>query len=205
MLAKHLTGFSVNRPELDADPVGGDPRTVRFRFEFAGEDRPFEDEVLEKTVWMGKDGMGSEPVQVRWKEGKDLSGGVTAATQRWWEAGGKADGPEWKDLIQKVEEGGGVVSFFAWFAWVGTKRPGGRKVEEGAEEEGEAHPGGEEIAVVLAEEVWPDAVNLFTQAQEDDGGEGELDGSDSEEESLGEEEHKRDGPGEGRASKRVKV
>lgn len=206
MLAQHLTGFAVSRPELDADPVAGDPRTVRFRFEFAGEDRPFEDEVLEKTVWMGKEGMGSEPVNVRWREGRDLTRGVTRAARKWWEAGGKGEGTEWRDLVQKVEEGGGVVSFFAWFAWFGMKRPGGREVGDGEEEEGDVHPGGEEIAVVLTEEVWPGAVNLFTQAQEDEGGDGGMDGLDSDEESLGEEEEdRREGAGEGRARKRMKV
>lgn len=102
--------------------------------------------------------------------------------------------PEYKALKEKVEHWNGMnTSFFTWFGsvsgrrWVSEeesikaneeedarkeKRKAGQKVEQPEEAESgddelvEVHQAGDELAIALAEDLWPNATRFFTQAQE---------------------------------------
>lgn len=106
--------------------------------------------------------------------------------------------PEFKALKKKVEGSSeGAMSFFAWFGhrgrWVTReeselalakeaeekeKRAKGEKVEREDEDEEDdfpteeidtdIFPEGDNLAVALAEDLWPGAIKYFTSAQEDD-------------------------------------
>lgn len=135
LLLTSLASFSVSRFEFDGH-VHGDPRSLAFRFEFNDNDH-FEDKVIEKRFWQrrskgGWAGLVSEPVEVRWKAGKDLTGGLLGLVRKVWDAqqanpkkvgaGRKASEPtaDERALKKKIENTGlGGMSFFAWFGYVG--------------------------------------------------------------------------------------
>ncbi|KAI9658561.1 MAG: hypothetical protein M1821_002121 [Bathelium mastoideum] len=130
----------------------------------------------------------------------------------------KQELPQYKALTKKVESWNGAnTSFFTWFGWVSSrryvgleeseqstkeaaerrrKRKGGEKIDDPrssesvTDEDAEVHPSGEELALALAEELWPTATKLFTQAQEvqDD----EMSEADFEDDDVDEEEEEED-------------
>jgi hypothetical protein len=146
----------------------------------------------------------SEPVKVNWKDGKDLSEGLTDGAVALFEARKQAGDWQKKDLKEyswlqeKLETlNGANTSFFTFFGWVSSrryvsaeedaeavkvhaerraKRKAGEKVElpeqneeddeANSDEEVEVHEAGEHVAVTLAEDLWPNAIKFFTQAQE---------------------------------------
>jgi hypothetical protein len=138
LLLTSLKNLSVSRFELDADEKKGDPRSVAIRFEFA-ENEHFEDTVLEKKFWwrQSKDGfvgLVSEPVDIKWKKGKDLTDGLLSLVKAVYDEQlakpkqeKKAGKPEkvvltekQKALKEKIDKTGmGGVSFFAWFGYIG--------------------------------------------------------------------------------------
>ncbi|KAL2118396.1 hypothetical protein VTJ04DRAFT_8056 [Mycothermus thermophilus] len=160
VILSSLRGLTVTRFELDADPVKGDPRSFAIRFEF-DENEYFEDKVLEKKFWYryGKDGFRgyvSEPVEIKWKDGKDLTDGLlNLAKAVYDEQKGKprpaaaANGADKKDkkkekepltekqkaLKEKIDQTGmGGVSFFCWFGYVGEYVTAEESAEAMAEE-----------------------------------------------------------------------
>ena len=139
LLLTALTSLSVSRFEIDADEKKGDPRSVAIRFEFADNEH-FEDKVLEKKFWWrySRDGFASlvsEPVDIKWKKGKDLTDGLLSLVKAAWDEqqaapkkevkkGEKAEKVELtekqKALKEKIDKTGmGGVSFFAWFGYIG--------------------------------------------------------------------------------------
>ncbi|KAK4104884.1 hypothetical protein N658DRAFT_492984 [Parathielavia hyrcaniae] len=138
VLMSSLKSLSVRRLELDADEKKGDPRSVAIRFEF-DENEHFEDAVLEKTFWWrySKDGFAglvSEPVEIRWKKGKDLTDGLLGLVKAVYDEQAAKPKQAAKDkksnkveltakqkaLKEKMENTGmGGVSFFAWFGYIG--------------------------------------------------------------------------------------
>ncbi|KAL2059839.1 hypothetical protein VTL71DRAFT_9994 [Oculimacula yallundae] len=144
LLLSSLLSISVSHFEAEANTPGGDPRSVSVTWEFAPNEY-FLDEKLEKKFWYrrAKDGwcgLVSEPVEIQWKEGKDLTGGLLGLVCKAWEAekkasaasnaGPKTNGkakkegltPEQKILKRKIENTGmGGLSFFAWFGFIGRK------------------------------------------------------------------------------------
>lgn len=132
LLLAALKDVKVEHFELES----GDPRSVSIRFEFAENDH-FEDKVLEKKFWYRHDkslvwsGLVSEPVEIKWKEGKDLTDGLLALSKKVWDeeqAGVKAGKPVsgWtetrKQMQNKLEETGlGGLSFFTWFGYIGSR------------------------------------------------------------------------------------
>ncbi|KAK0626538.1 nucleosome assembly protein [Immersiella caudata] len=134
LLLNSLTGLSVEHFEVE---TGGDPRSVATRFEFA-ENEYFEDRVIEKKFWYrraAKDnwaGLVSEPVDIKWKEGKDLTEGLLGLAKAVWDeeqaggANGAAKGKK-KPLTEKQKAlkakidtiGLGGLSFFTWFGYRG--------------------------------------------------------------------------------------
>jgi Nucleosome assembly protein (NAP) len=140
LLLSSLLHLSVSHFEIDRDP-----RSVSIRFEFA-ENEYFEDKVLEKKFWHrrsrdGWSGLVSEPVAIKWKTDRDLTGGLLDMVVKAWEAdkatvtasesnsNGSSNGavkalrgltPEQKALKKKIENTGmGGLSFFAWFGFIG--------------------------------------------------------------------------------------
>ncbi|KAL2259921.1 hypothetical protein VTK26DRAFT_6244 [Humicola hyalothermophila] len=136
LLLSSLTSLSVTRFEVDEDEKNGDPRSIAIRFEFAENDH-FEDRVLEKKFWWrySKDGYAtlvSEPVDIKWKKGKDLTDGLLSLAKAAYDEqkaapkqeAGKGKKKELtekqKALKEKIEKTGmGGVSFFAWFGYIG--------------------------------------------------------------------------------------
>lgn len=134
LFAECLDTFEVSRFELD-DPKGS-PRSFSVKFGFK-ENEYFEDNVLEKKFWFRKtkdwEGLVSEPVQIHWKKGKDLTGGLTDAAYKLGQARKQASTstadekarkaemklPEYRELAQKIETSlESSVSFFGLFAFV---------------------------------------------------------------------------------------
>ncbi|TDZ26011.1 putative nucleosome assembly protein [Colletotrichum orbiculare MAFF 240422] len=202
VLLASLKNVSVTRFELE-NGQNGDPRSIAIRFEFKSNDH-FDNEVLEKKFWWRTSpsytGLVSEPVNIKWKPGKDLTDGLLDAVQKVWDQGGPVltgkgkpePTAEAKALKQKIEDNSmDAVSFFCWFGYVGKrisaeesaatlakeaedlrKRKAGEKVEEEEEDdeedefEYEIFPDGDDIAQAIAQDLWPDALSYFTQAQE---------------------------------------
>jgi len=118
------------------DDPKGSARSVSLKFGFK-ENEYFQDQVIEKKFWFrtSKDwaGLVSEPVQIHWKKGKDLTGGLTDAAYKLSEARKKlgidsSDDkarkeekklPEYKALSDKLEQSmESSISFFGIFAFV---------------------------------------------------------------------------------------
>ncbi|PQE33099.1 nap family protein [Rutstroemia sp. NJR-2017a WRK4] len=209
LLSLHVSHFEIE----DEKTSGGDPRSVAIKWEFSSNDY-FEDTKLEKKFWYrrsldgGWSGLVSEPVRIKWKKGKDLTGGLLDMVCNAWEVEkkeGNRGGEKKKELTKeqkvlkkKIESTGmGGMSFFAWFGYIGRRisaeeskeanareerrreqRKNGGKIEEAEEEEDEEvdedeedleiFPDGDGLAIALTEDLWPEAIKYFTQAQEQD-------------------------------------
>ncbi|SPN97213.1 related to phosphatase 2a inhibitor [Cephalotrichum gorgonifer] len=197
ILLASLKSVSVEHFEIDA---GGDPRSISIKWEFA-ENEYFEDTVLEKKFWYRHDkslswsGLVSEPVEVKWKEGKDLTEGMLSLVKKVWDeeqAGIKA-GKEvkgWTEtrnaLREKIDATGmGGVSFFAWFGFIGRRVSAEESVDadkrererrrlrsegkEVAKEEEEEEEGEEETEEDIQEEleIFPGGDDLAVAVSED--------------------------------------
>jgi Nucleosome assembly protein (NAP) len=125
VLGQCLKNVLVERCEVDENGQGGDPRSVRFTFEFAtGEENPyFSDATLVKEfyyrtkvtktakgrrqVW---EGYVSTPVRIGWKEDQDLTKGLLDAAVDLYEAEQKDKNvdrttlKEYEVLEKKLEE-----------------------------------------------------------------------------------------------------
>lgn len=112
-----------------------DPRSFSIKFEFAKNDY-FEDKTIEKSFWHRRaryswEGLVSEPVRIKWKKGKDLTGGVLDMVCDAWKS--QKPEQEWpigdekrrlskeeKLLQQKMKTMSlSGLSFFSWFGFVG--------------------------------------------------------------------------------------
>lgn len=229
IFAESLKSIEVSRPEIETSP-----RSVSIKFEFAPNDF-FENTVLEKTFWWrrasdGWTGLVSEPVNVEWKKGKDLSEGLNGLAVQLFEARKKAgdflkrDLKEYEALAKKLESANAVnTSFFTWFGFVSGRRYVSAEESEKAEKEYkekkakgetgkpdeteeededeedddkdddsmvEVHEEGEQLAIAIAEDLWPGAIKYFTQAQ------GMEEMSDIDFEEMEEDEESDDGEGE---------
>ncbi|KAK4031278.1 nucleosome assembly protein [Parachaetomium inaequale] len=128
LLSHSLKSLSVTRFEIDADEKKGDPRSVAIRFEFAN-NKYFKDTVLEKRFWWrqnkyGFAGLVSEPVEIEWKKGKDLTDGRLGLTKAAFdEQQAKPDQEltgKRRALEEKIDETDiRDVSFFDWFGYIG--------------------------------------------------------------------------------------
>ncbi len=140
-----VTRFEVVGDETEKEAPEGDPRSITFRFTFGPNDY-FEDTVLEKRFWHRHQpkqlpnprqtkkeqnkgpsveawsGLVSEPVPIRWKRGKDLTGGLLDLAVKAWAEGDKEDSSAHKKLEAALSKTAvGAVSFFAWFGYVGRR------------------------------------------------------------------------------------
>lgn len=103
--------------------------------------------------------------------------------------------PEYNALRNKLENSSTAnTSFFTWFGWISSNRYVSAEeseeanieherqkelrrngeteglqedgVEDGEEEEVDVHPAGEDITIIIAEDLWPNASKFFTSAME---------------------------------------
>ncbi len=162
LLLSSLTSLSVDHFEVGNSD--GDPRSVAIKFEFSKNDY-FEDEVIEKRFWYRRNkdgwaGLVSEPIDIKWKEGKDLTGGLLSLVKAVWDEeqaagtnGAKVKGkeltPKQKELKEKIDGIGlGGLSFFAWFGFIG-ERVSAEESKAATQEEKERRQrrkAGEEVA-----------------------------------------------------------
>lgn len=142
-----LQSIEVSRFEIsESAPHTGDPRSLKITFAF-GENAWFTDRILVKSFWQrrardGWTGLVSEPVQICWKKGKDLTEGLLndvvqifeleKGMKKIQEPAGSDLPSKWPEkrsnlheqlvqkLIRKLEETPqDALSFFAWFGYRG--------------------------------------------------------------------------------------
>ncbi|CUS11868.1 unnamed protein product [Tuber aestivum] len=180
-LLRSLRSMTLTRPDVD-----NEPRTIRLSFTFE-ENAFFEDTVLAKTFVFGKHGqMSSVPVGIKWKDGKDLTEGVSAAAVQAWEErkSGRRDGEGTKKLEELMKKG--PSSFFNWFEWTGKHASLGEVKDEATDEDEDEEdnvgivqtfPNGDELAIQLGEDIYPNAPKYFSQTfeEDDDDDEAEVD------------------------------
>jgi hypothetical protein len=140
--------------------------------EFA-ENEYFENSFLEKRFWWrrSRDGWGglvSEPVGIRWKKGKDLTGGLLDLVVRAWEEGKSQEQDDKKVtgmtesqrvLKKKIDHTGmGGLSFFAWFGFIGRRVSAQESAEANAQEaeRRERRRKGENVEVSVDEDLEDD-------------------------------------------------
>lgn len=145
-----------------------------IQFEFGPNDY-FSDAVLSKTFTHqpGGSGLCSVPVDISWKSGKDLTEGASAAAAAAFEERkeGVRKGPA-EAVLQRLMESG-PSSFFNWFLWTGAHEALGEVHEHGGcdghhhhdgEDESpvEVFPNAEDLAVQIAEDLYPNAPKYFS-------------------------------------------
>ncbi|KAG6191610.1 hypothetical protein E4U36_007186 [Claviceps purpurea] len=119
-----LKNLTVERFELP----NGHPLSFSLKFEFS-ENGYFENSVLEKKFWWrcakdGQESYVSEPVEIKWKPGKDLTNGLLDLAKKVYEEdkAGKHDrnSPAKEALIKKLDDVNiATVSFFNMFGYRG--------------------------------------------------------------------------------------
>jgi hypothetical protein len=173
-----LKSISVSRFELENDPKG-EPRSLSIRWEFS-ENEYFEDTVLEKKFWyrhglQGYAGLVSEPVDIKWKKGKDLTDGLLSLVKKCWdeeqanpskakpkdESELTANQKALKEQVENVAMGG--VSFFAWFGYIGQRISAeeNKKALEKGKEEKQKREAGDKAEEAEVEEEEEDEEDLI--------------------------------------------
>ncbi|KAG6064262.1 hypothetical protein E4U32_000434 [Claviceps aff. humidiphila group G2b] len=195
-----LKNLTVERFELP----DGDPRSFSLKFEFA-ENEYFENSVLEKKFWWrcamnDWEGYVSEPVEIKWKPGKDLTGGLVDIAKKIYEElkVGNYDpkSPAREALIKKFRDNSlDTYSFFNMFGYRGRyisaeesaaafmeveekrqARKEGRRIQEQMEDayddddqhKFEVLPDVNELAIAIAEDLYPEAMTYYLEADDED-------------------------------------
>ncbi|KAG6171101.1 hypothetical protein E4U11_001198 [Claviceps purpurea] len=193
-----LKNLTVERFELP----NGHPRSFSLKFEFS-ENGYFENSVLEKKFWWrcaknGQESYVSEPVEIKWKPGKDLTHGLLDLAKKIYEEdkAGKSDekSPAKEALVNKLDDTSiDTISFFNMFGYRGRyitaensatafkeleeKRKAHKEGKPPAEEmedddddddedEYEIYPNADELAVAIAEDLYPDAIRYFQECEQ---------------------------------------
>ncbi|KAJ5906620.1 uncharacterized protein N7473_003536 [Penicillium subrubescens] len=120
ILGGPLKNVTVERFEVDAEG-NGEPRSVRFTFEFDPEENDYFDnaKLVKEFYWRkqiiktssGKrrvwEGLVSDPVRINWKEGQDTTNGLLDAACDLFDAekkgGDRKKLPEYEALVKKLE------------------------------------------------------------------------------------------------------
>jgi hypothetical protein len=115
-----LKNLNVERFEVN-EKGEGEPRSIRFTFEFNGENPAFDETTLVKEFYWRKqvlttpsgrkrtwDGLVSEPVRINWKKDMDLTKGLLDAACDLFDAekkgGVRHELPEFEKLVVKLAE-----------------------------------------------------------------------------------------------------
>ena len=198
VFAEALASIDVKRfeipPYLPSGQEEGSPRSIKISFHFKP-NKWFHDAVIEKYFWhrQGKTGwvgLVSEPVNIRWKQGMDLTEGLLDAAFRAYKAEVDA-GVQWKvetdvkkplpeqlSLTKKIEaipDGG--RSFFNFFGFRGyrvskeesahVEKNGPDPDPEEAPSEGEAVDDFDDDNKDMPREIFPDGEDLAIAISED--------------------------------------
>ena len=207
LFADCLLSLDVERFEPDISP-----RSIKITMTFKEDNPWFEDSSLEKKFYYRRTmdewaGLVSEPVKIRWRQGKDLTNGLTDAAVRLWEARAKsenakgdqptkqADLKEHQELRKRLEGNDpSQGSFFTLFGFVSDNRwvdaeesaeavkalkqkkqskgpaeneneMDNQLEEERAriEQEVEICQQGDDIATLIAEDLYPNALKYFSK------------------------------------------
>jgi hypothetical protein len=120
ILGEALKGLTVERFEVDAEG-NGEPRSVRFSFEFDPEENSYFDnaKLVKEFYWRkqiiktssGKrrvwEGLVSDPVRINWKKDQDPTNGLLDAACDLFDAekkgGDRKKLPEYEALVKKLE------------------------------------------------------------------------------------------------------
>ncbi|CCE34882.1 hypothetical protein E4U35_000140 [Claviceps purpurea] len=193
-----LKNLTVERFELP----NGHPLSFLLKFEFS-ENEYFENSVLEKKFWWrcakdGRESYVSEPVEIKWKPGKDLTNGLLDLAIKIYEEdkAGKCDkqSPAREALANTLDHTDfGTISFFNMFGYRGRyitaeesamafmeteekrkahkegKPPVDEEMEdddEDDEDELEIFLNADELAVAIAEDLYPDAIGYFRENEQ---------------------------------------
>jgi hypothetical protein len=176
----HLVELNVVRPNVEK----GDPRDVEITFKFEESDYMPAQTITKFFTYQstkpGLTGLISTPVAINWKPGKDLTAGINqAAIDAFEERKAKKDSKKGKGSAKfgaKEEKLQELLmqnsSFFIWFSYTGVHHDLGES--EGDDDDSdkmvddepmgpvEAFPWGDELAVQIAEDVYPSAVKYFS-------------------------------------------
>ncbi|KAI9891230.1 MAG: hypothetical protein M1814_002920 [Vezdaea aestivalis] len=188
-----LTEISVSRFEIPpASPNGtGSPRSVEISFKFP-DNEWMRECTLVKKFWYRKNragwaGLVSEPVEVPWKEGKDLTRGQGELVMKALREEGSGKTVEKEKLKKRIVKGAaGAESFFNWFYHRGRQvsaeeheRAKKEPKEEGEEvdqrearaeadlEELDVFPDGGKLAIIISEDLWPNAIDHYMAGEVD--------------------------------------
>ncbi|KAH3680114.1 hypothetical protein WICMUC_000515 [Wickerhamomyces mucosus] len=170
----------VSWDAANSDDTNVDPGNFSITFVFNGTD-DFQEQTVVKNFWIEK--IDSEEAVTKRKASKDASedenyGNNFDETERLVSEIAHIIWPKSYDTInpskisdKKSSEGkknyrAGMKSFFGWFKWTGRKP-------------GKEFPHGEELAKLFSDDIFPNAVKYYTEAQRD-GLEEELDSDASE-------------------------
>lgn len=200
-LVAAIRSFSVERYQI-ASETKGDPRSLRFTFEFAENDFMEDKRLVKEFVFKPRlDGPGSltsTPVPIKWKGKKnDVTNGLLDAAVELYAAeealkleGGNKEielvereslwqHEKLREKLAALEESPEYIpSFFNWFGFRGAVNAESlvTAAENGEDDdhmedddesndmlEVEIFMPGEEVAITLAEELWTDAVDYFSE------------------------------------------
>ncbi|KAG6198304.1 hypothetical protein E4U35_007130 [Claviceps purpurea] len=182
-----LKNLTVERFELP----NGHPRSFSLKFEFS-ENEYFENSVLEKKFWWrcakdGRESYVSEPVEIKWKPGKDLTNGLLDLAIKIYEEdkAGKCDkqSPAREALANKLDDTSiGTISFFNMFGYRGryvtaeekrkAHKEGKPPVEEMEDDDDDDEygfkifPNAEDLALAIAEDLYPDLIRYFREGEQ---------------------------------------
>jgi len=175
----HLAELNVTRPNAEQ----GDPRDIEFVFKFKDSDYMPAQTITKLFTYQednkpGLTGLVSTPTEIEWKGAKDLTFGVNkAAIEAFEERNAKAEakkhgkaaglGDKERRLLELLSKNS--QSFFIWFSYTGAHHDLGEtegEIEDldDADDSGpvEAFPYGDELAIQMAEDVYPSAVKYFS-------------------------------------------
>ncbi|KAJ9504439.1 hypothetical protein H2202_000495 [Exophiala xenobiotica] len=179
-----ITSFTVDRHQIESE-TKGEPRSLRFTFEFA-ENEFIEDKKLVKDkkkdlthgLLDGAVELHAAEEALKLKNGKEQIEFVDR--EALWQH------EKLREKLLKLDESDDdQSSFFNWFGFRGAidavhpwnvADNGANGADDEDEEDDEdvyqmleieIFPAGEEVAIVLAEELWTDAMDYFMSAQED--------------------------------------
>ncbi|KAA8894946.1 hypothetical protein FN846DRAFT_367046 [Sphaerosporella brunnea] len=200
---EHLTEINVVRPNVE----DGDPRDFDIVFKFDDNDYMPAQTVTKSFTYqpsmkVNSTGLISTPTPIIWKDGKDLTGGINkAAIEAFEERKAKTDSKKGKGSAKLGQKEGKLLelltensSFFAWFSYSGVHFDLGEterddndsdKMDDDEDDKPvdyvEAFHYGDELAIQIAEDLYPSAVKYFTASLEESESDDEISLSGSDE------------------------
>lgn len=197
-----LKSMKVERYQIKSD-TEGEPRSLRFTFEFE-KNEFFEDSIVVKDFEyrVREDGgsLVSRPVTFHWTNKAKKSGvnKLLDLTEQLYKAEeafaeGQIEKKERESLwqyeklreeLERQEDSSEEPGFLNWFGFRGAVdvpavKEQDEEEDEDIEEDGtldvEIFPAGDDIALALAEDLWPNVMDYFIRAQENDDEDIEID------------------------------